>query len=113
MISAIPVQCSIVEVMGIYITVIYFTLPFRDRKRFLGRNSQVTPLPEITGRSNSTYNGNDGIQGDDPCHMEMQNIKDSIRGFSNMNYEPYNDAVGICEHNYERLDYERPDSQTA
>ena len=72
MISAIPVQCSIVEVMGIYITVIYFTLPFRDRKRYLGRNSQVTPLPEITGRSNSTYNGNNGIQGDDPYHMDIK-----------------------------------------
>lgn len=67
--------------MGIYISVIYFTLPFRGRRRYLGRDSQVTPLPEITGRSNPTYNGNDGIQGDNPYNMEMQDIEDSIRGF--------------------------------
>lgn len=51
------------------------------RRRYLGRDSQVTPLPEITGRSNPTYNGNDGIQGDNPYNMEMQDIEDSIRGF--------------------------------
>lgn len=83
-----------------------------DNKRYLKKESRVTPLPEIMVHSNPTYVGNAGIQDNDPCNMEIQDLEDSTLGFANMNYKPYDEADETCDDNYKRL-FKRPNDQIA
>lgn len=83
-----------------------------DNKRYLKKESRVTPLPEIMVHSNPTYVGNAGIQDNDPCNMEIQDLEDSTLGFANMNYKPYDEADETCDDNYKRQ-FKRPNDQIA
>lgn len=57
------------------------------------------------GHSNPTYVGAENIQSKDPFHIEICEFQKCGLGFGNMNDLSHDDAQGICEHDYQRLDF--------